>query len=123
MFHRRLQGFVFAVAGLATFGAQGAPHEKVTECIDLSAAHDFKRGGSQFLYIADGDDHYRVSFAGGECGEMRSTARLAFKTGATRGRMCPKGSSLWANGLSCRVSGIQKLSAEDYERLTRKRRT
>ena len=122
MFQRTMHAFALALVA-TSFGAQAAQHERVTECVDLSDAHHFKRGGSQYLYIADGADHYRVSFANGECGEMRNTAKLGFKTGDTADRVCPKGTNLWANGLSCRVNGIHKLSEEDYQRLTRKRRT
>ena len=123
MFQRTMQLFVLAAGSVAAFGAQAAKHEKVTDCIDLTDAHSFKRGGSQYLYIADAGAHYRVSFVGGECGEMRSTAQLSFKTGDEAGRVCPKDTKLWANGLSCRVNGIEKLSSEDFQRLTRKRRT
>ena len=122
MFQRTMHALAFALV-VAAPSAQAERHEKVTDCLDLSAAHTFKRGGSQYLYIADGGQHYRVSFAGGECGEMRSTAQLSFKTGDTADRVCPKDSRLWANGQSCKVNGIEKLSAEDYQRLTRKRRT
>ena len=120
MFQRTM--FAIALAALS-FGAQAAKHEKVTDCLDLSEAHSFKRGGSQYLYIADGGQHYRVSFTNGECGEMRSTAQLSFKTGDAMNRVCPKDTKLWANGVSCKVNGIEKLSADDYKRLTRKRRT
>lgn len=123
MFQRTMQMLALALGTLATFGAQAAKHEKVTHCIELSEARSFKRTGPQFLYVSDAGQHYRVSFAGGECGEMRGASRLDFKTGEASGRICPKGSKLWANGPLCKVSGIEKLSAEDYQRLTRKRRT
>lgn len=123
MFHKTIRALAFALAAAASVGASAAQHEKITDCVDLSDARSFKRGGSQYLYIADGSEHYRVSFAGGECGEMRSTAQLSLKTGDTANRVCPKDSKLWANGLSCKVNGIEKLGADDYARLTRKRRT
>ena len=123
MFQRTMQTLALVLGAFAAGGAQAAQHEKVTDCIDLSDARSFKRGGSQYLYIADGTEHYRVSFAGGACGEMRSTSQLSLKTGDQLNRMCPKDSKLVANGLACKVNGIEKLSAEDYQRLTRKRRT
>lgn len=123
MFQRTMQMLVLALGTFAAFGAQAAKHEKVTHCIELTDAHSFKRNGPQFLYIADAGEHYRVSFAGGECGEMRGASRLSFRTGEATDRICPRSSKLWANGPLCKVSGIEKLSAEDYRRLTRNRRS
>jgi hypothetical protein len=123
MFQRTMRNLALALATVASFGASAATHEKVGECIDLSDARSFKRGGSQYLYIADGAEHYRLSFTGGDCGEMRNTSKLTLRTGDSENRICPKDTKLVANGLSCKVSGIEKLPAEDYARLTRKRRT
>ena len=123
MIQRTMRLLALALATVASFGAGAASHEKVGECVDLSDARSLKRGGSQYLYIADGAEHYRLSFAGGECGDMRSTSRLTLKTGDTDNRICPKDTRLVANGRTCKVSGIEKLPAEDFARLTRKRRT
>ena len=123
MFQRTMQTLVLVLGAFAACGAQAAQHEKVTDCVELSDARSFKRGGSQYLYIADGGEHYRVSFAGGDCGEMRNTSKLALRTGDQVNRVCPKDSKLVANGIACKVNGIEKLTAEDFQRLTRKRRT
>lgn len=123
MIQRTMRHLALALATIASFGASAATHEKVSECVDLSDARSLKRGGSQYLYIADGAEHYRLSFAGGDCGDMRSTSRLVLKTGDTANRICPKDTKLVANGRTCKVSTIEKLPAEDFARLTRKRRT
>jgi len=124
MFQRTIQLTFLALAGLACAGAASAArHEKVTECVDLSQARSFQRAGTQHLYIADGGDHYRLSFMGNACGPMRNTSKLELRTGETTNRICPQDTRLRANGHNCRVSGIERLTAEDYQRLTRKRRS
>jgi hypothetical protein len=122
MFQHTMQTLALVLGVFAAGAVQAAAHEKLTECVDLSEARSFKRGGSQYLYISDGGEHYRVSFASGDCGEMHGTRRLALQTGDRVNRVCPQDSKLVADGASCRVGGIEKLSAEDYQRLTRKRR-
>ena len=123
MIQRTMRHLALALATVASFGASAATHEKVADCVDLSDARSFKRGGSQYLYIADGAEHYRLSFAGGDCGDMRNTSKLSLKTGDADNRICPKDTRLVANGRTCKVSTIEKLPAEDFARLTRKRRT
>lgn len=124
MFHHATKFAFLALAGLACAGAaHAAKHEKVTDCVDLSESRSFKRAGTQHLYIADGGQHYRLSFRDNACGPMRNTSKLELRTGDTTNRMCPEDTRLRANGHTCRVSGIERLTAEDYQRLTRKRRT
>jgi hypothetical protein len=123
MILRTMRHLTLAVATVASVGASAASHEKVTDCVDLSDARSLKRGGSQYLYVADGAEHYRLSFAGGDCGEMRSTSKLTLKTGDDINRICPKAGRLVANGHVCKVNTIEKLDADSYARLTRKRRS
>lgn len=123
MIQRTMRHLALALAAAASFGASAATHEKVADCVDLSDARSLKRGGSQYLYIADGAEHYRLSFVGGDCGDMRSTSKLTLKTGDDVNRICPKDTKLVANGRVCKVNAIEKLDAEDFARLTKKRRT
>ena len=62
MIQRTMRHLILALAAVASFGASAGTHEKVGDCVDLSDARSFKRGGSQYLYIADGAEHYRLSF-------------------------------------------------------------
>ena len=123
MIQRTMRHLALALAAVASFGASAASHEKLDECVELSEARSFKRGGSQYLYIADGAEHYRLSFVGGDCGDMRNTSKLSLKTGDATNRICPKDTKLVANGRTCKVSSIEKLDADVYARLTKKRRT
>jgi hypothetical protein len=98
------------------------PYEKRIDFVDLSDARSFKRAGSQYLYAADGSEHYRVSFVGGACGAMHNTNQLSLESGDQANRARPDDSKPIAKNQACRINGIEKLGTDDYQRLTRKRR-
>jgi hypothetical protein len=121
MTQRTMCAILLAVGATLSVSANAA-NQKLSECVDLSEARSLKRAGAQYLYVADGSEHYRLSFAGGSCGQMTVTSKLSLKTGDDENRICPSDTKLVANGHNCRVSGVELLAQEDFARLTRRQR-
>jgi hypothetical protein len=95
--------------------------ESVTDCVDLGADRSLRHNGAQFLYVRDGDAHYRFGFRDGRCNAMTMTSKLSIASDGTENRVCPGSAKLKAKGLSCLVTAIEKISAEDYARRLRRR--
>lgn len=107
-----------AAAPLAASAAQG---EAVDTCIELSPSHTLHRTGSQFLYVKDGSDHYRLAFTGGACGDMAVTNKFKIDTAGSNDRICPGETRVIARGRHCEVRAVRRIDGDDFARLTRKR--
>ena len=106
-----------SVAG-PTLASVGEP---VQDCIELTPERSLRHNGAQFLYVRDGADHYRLSFRDGRCNAMTMTSKLDLVTGEAENRVCPEGSRVKARGQTCRVTGIERISEDDYARKLRRR--
>jgi hypothetical protein len=121
MIRRSLLTVTLVLGALFSLPALALKGEKVEQCVDLDGGHQLHRSGSQYLYIKNGADHYRLSFQGGRCGPMAVTSKLTIQTGEQNDRICPADTRVMAKGTRCRVNGIERIESEDYARLTRKR--
>lgn len=111
------------LASGATFSLPAAAlkGEQVDQCLELEAGHVLRRSGSQFLYVKNGADHYRVSFVSGQCGQLAVSSKFHVDTDGARDRICPEDTRVMTRGGSCAVGGIQRIEGDDYARLTRRR--
>lgn len=88
-------------------------------CYSLSDAHKTSRFGTQYLLVKDGDQHLKVSFVGNRCGLIAVSPKLRIKTGGESGRLCSSGTVVSTPTGSCRVSGVETIDAEEFQRLRR----
>lgn len=95
--------------------------EPLTDCVSLSDAHQGTRSGSQYLLLKDGDAHYRVGFGGSRDALMRSSI-VQVATGGEKNRLCAKGSTVTSRSAYCAVRSVDRIDAEDYERVARRNR-
>jgi hypothetical protein len=121
MFQRSIT-FGLILLGVSVAGtALASAGEPVQECVDLTPERSLRHNGAQFLYVRDGEEHYRLSFRDGRCNVMTMTSKLDLVTGEAENRVCPEGSRVKARGQSCRVTGIERISEQDYARKLRRR--
>lgn len=113
---------VLALGASLPLAASAAQGETIDTCVELSASHSLHRTGSQFLYVKDGSDHYRLSFTGGACGDMAVTNKFRIDTGGANDRICPGETRVVARGRHCQVHAVRRIEGDDFARLTRKRR-
>lgn len=89
-------------------------------CVSLSDQHRTSRFGTQYLLVKDGDEHFKVSFAGNQCGMLAVTPKFRIKTGGEANRLCSSGSTVSARTGSCKVNKVEAIDAEEFARLRRK---
>lgn len=121
MIQTTLKICLFALAATLAAPASASLGEPVEDCVDLGEARSLRHNGAQFLYVRDGADHYRLSFRDGRCDPMTMTSKLDLVTDGASNRICPSGTRLKARGRNCMVSGIERISDDDYARRLRRR--
>lgn len=108
------------IVGAATLSQPAAARsQKVEGCVELGEGFSLQRTGSQYLYLIDGADHYKVSFQGGRCDAMAMTSKLELSTG---NRVCASETYLKAKNRDCRVQKVEQIDAEDFEAALRRGR-
>jgi hypothetical protein len=107
--------------GIALSLPAAAAPEAIDGCVDLGADRTLRHNGAQFLYVRDGEQHYRFGFRDGRCNAMTMTSKLKIATDGKENRVCPGTARLKAKGLTCLVTVAETISAEDYERRLRRR--
>lgn len=99
--------------------AQESPPEG---CIALSAQHRAVRSGSQFLFIRDGDAHYRIEFANGSCDALNSGS-IAIATKKQPRLLCEEGTIVSSRSGTCAVNRYVPIGADEYQRYARRSRS
>ena len=102
--------------------ARAAPGDALAECVTLSPDHQASRFGTQYLLVKDDSTHYRLGFGGGACDAMAMSARVEIHTDGTPNRLCPSGSEVATKRDTCKVSGVQEITPEQFERYSRRGR-
>ncbi|MBP6215804.1 MAG: hypothetical protein KA391_00245 [Luteimonas sp.] len=95
--------------------------EPLTECVSLSNDHKGTRFGSQYLLLKDGDAHYRVGF-GGSCSAIDRSSVVQVATAGQKNQLCTKGTTVSSRSDHCAVRSVEKIDAEQYERVARRNR-
>ena len=95
--------------------------EPLTDCVSLSDAHQGTRFGSQYLLLKDGDAHYRLGF-GGSCSALTRSSIVQVATSGEKNRLCAKGTTVTSRSAYCAVRSVDRIDAEDYERVARRNR-
>ena len=101
--------------------AKAKEAEPLTDCVSLSDAHQGPRFGSQYLLLKDGDAHYRLGF-GGSCDALMRSSIVQVATGGEKNRLCAKGTTVTSRSAYCAVRSVDRIDAEDYERVARRNR-
>ena len=116
---RLLSACLLAMCALA---AQASPPPAsttaLTDCVDLSADRQIVRGGSERVFVRNGEAHYKVSFQN-SCGSLTYAPRLWISTDGQDNRLCPQGTRVTTGKDSCRVSQVDTISAEEFARRAR----
>ena len=68
-----------------------------------------------------GDAHYRLGF-GGSCDALMRSSIVQVATGGEKNRLCAKGSTVTSRSAYCAVRSVDRIDAEDYERVARRNR-
>lgn len=120
--HRRpLLVAAFLAATAVALPASASTEGPLQDCVDLGADRALRHNGAQFLYVRDGQDHYRVAFARGACNPMTTTSKLSLVTEGSVDRLCPVGTAVRARGINCEVSRVERISGETYAKRLRRR--
>ena len=92
------------------------------ECVKLSEQRQTLRYGSQFLLIRDQDRHFRVSFAGNQCGAISAAAKVRIHTDGKDDLLCPESGRVSTRAGLCRVAAVESIDGETFAQLSRRRR-
>ncbi len=95
--------------------------EKLADCVDLKPGFEMARYGSQYLFIKDGQDHYRLGFAG-NCSALTLATQFEISTEKQPNRLCPTETRVTTKRDRCNVREVRPVDAAEYERYARKRR-
>ena len=113
---------LLAFAGSVPAATPNAPSDSVmSDCVDLGADHQAFRYANQALLVADGAEHYKLSF-GSSCDALMAAANVDIATDGQANRLCPKGTRVSARTYSCAVRQVQRISEDDYTAYQRKAR-
>jgi hypothetical protein len=109
---------------LACAGAAAAapPADPLPDCVDLGANHEAFRYANQALLVADGDAHYKLSFAGDGCDALQAASSVDIATDGQPNRLCPTGTRVSARAKSCAVSKVSRISTDAYVAYQRRAR-
>ena len=110
-----------ALASCATSAHAANDNEPLADCVDLSAASEMARFGSQYLLVKDGDAHYRIGFGGG-CSAIALSTNVKIVTDGQANRLCPKGTRVAVKKDSCAAREVLRVDEREYEIYARKRR-
>ena len=112
----------FTALSALTFSAQARQEdEKLTECVDLAATYEATRSGSQYLFVKDGGDHYRLGF-GGSCSAIAMSSSVKISTKGQADRLCPASTRVITKRDMCDVREVVRVDEDEYDRHARKRR-
>ncbi|HVI26641.1 MAG TPA: hypothetical protein VM576_10720 [Xanthomonadaceae bacterium] len=104
----------------AACAADGAK-QPLSDCTDIAPQHEAFRFGTQYLFVKDGDAHYRLSFGSG-CGALTTATQVTVQTDGQANRLCPKNTRVETRSGICSARQIDLISAESYARYQRKAR-
>ena len=107
------------LAGVAC--AADSTKQPLSECTDISAQHEAFRFGTQYLFVKDGDAHYRLSFGNG-CGALTTATQVTIQADGQANRLCPKSTRVETRAGVCSARQIDRIGAESYARYQRKAR-
>lgn len=115
----RLAALTALLCAGAIPASHAAPGDQLSDCIQLSPAHQAARSGSQYLIIRSEDTHYRLGF-GGACDAIALSSNVAISTDGKSNRLCPTGTQVSSKRDDCSVRSVEEITAREFERYVKR---
>ncbi|RZA13615.1 MAG: hypothetical protein EOP02_28050 [Proteobacteria bacterium] len=106
----------------ASSGLQAKEGPAVADCVDLSPNYEVTRFGSQYLFVKDGESHYRIGFSSGGCDAIGQSTKVQIVTDGQANRLCPAATKIKTRRDSCNVREVIGVDADEYDRTARRNR-
>lgn len=117
---KTLSTLLFATLAVAGIDASAAAaSDPLSDCVSLSDGHRGTRGGGDAqLLLKDGDQHYRVAFAG-RCDAIAMSSKVYVRSDGQLNRLCPNGTTVESGRRQCHAKSVDVIDEATYERARR----
>ncbi|MET0814143.1 MAG: hypothetical protein ABWX88_03025 [Pseudoxanthomonas sp.] len=121
MFKLKSTLLLVALAAFATAAQAQQESGKLADCVDLPADYQAARFGSQYLFVKDGDNYYRIGFNGG-CSAITLSANVRITSDGQANRLCPTDTKISTKRDTCKAREVVRVDQNEYEKYVRKQR-